>query len=60
MLNGWKAKAGAVLVAVGAILGALGDFGVSLPPVVADLWQQIVAVGGALGIYGIRHRQDRG
>lgn len=59
MFKGWKAKAGAVLVAVGAIIGALGQFGVELPASVGNLWAQIIAVGGALGIYGVRDKQER-
>lgn len=57
--KGWKAKAGAVLAAVGAVLGALTELGVALPGVVADTWTQIVAIGAALGIYGIRDKQER-
>lgn len=59
MFKGWKTKAGAVLAAIGGIVGALAAFEIQLPTFIADIWQQIVAVGAALGIYGVRDKQER-
>lgn len=56
MFEGKKAKSGAALLAVGTIFQVLTSAGVDIP---AWIPQAVMGLGGTLGIWGVRARQDR-
>ena len=58
MFMGKKGKAGAFLMAISAVIGALDVFGV--PTMGAqNFLGQIFGAGAALGVWGIRDKQER-
>lgn len=57
--SGWKGKTGAIVTAIGSVLGALGEIGVTLPGPVANGWEFIIGLGVSLGIFGVRDALDK-
>ena len=60
MLNGKKTNTGTLMLAVGAVLGAAEKMD---PGMIPEEWQWVIqllmGLGGALAIFGIRHKQQR-
>lgn len=50
-MKGWKTYVGAAIMAATAVLGYLGY---------GQYNEALFAIGAALGIYGLRHKMERG
>ena len=57
-MKGWKGALGGIIAMVGGVGEGLAQFGVSVP-VLNDITMALIGIGGGLGIFGIRAKQER-
>lgn len=57
-MKGWKGALGGIIMGLGGIVEGLGQVGISVP-VLSEITMVLIGIGGGLGIFGIRAKQER-